>query len=187
MFGVTTSFVDEEVYTTKLDRSAAGFRERERKAQRIASEILGVCPPTPGYSAVYLMACLQIWQSTANNPHVAEERNLGLDDSGVNEEDKYAFLFSSYLHVLTAQPRYGAVVRGSNAYIPPGARKQQFQQHQPSPAGAPAINSPSPKTDVPKVSVNGPDGIVVAPKEVPSTAKSTSPAPSTSSVNKVCS
>lgn len=42
MFGVTTSF-DEEVYTTKLDRSAADFKERERKALRIASEIMGVC------------------------------------------------------------------------------------------------------------------------------------------------
>jgi len=45
MFGVTTSF-DEEVYTTKLDRSAADFKEKERKAQRIASEILGVRPHT---------------------------------------------------------------------------------------------------------------------------------------------
>lgn len=43
MFGVTTCFVDEEVYTTKLDRSAADFKEKERKAQRIASEIMGVC------------------------------------------------------------------------------------------------------------------------------------------------
>lgn len=42
MFGVTTSY-DEEVYTTKLDRNAADFKERERKAQRIASEIMGVC------------------------------------------------------------------------------------------------------------------------------------------------
>ncbi|KAG6373468.1 hypothetical protein JVT61DRAFT_6621 [Boletus reticuloceps] len=143
MFGVTTSF-DEEVYTTKLDRSAADFKERERKAQRIASEIMG---------------------SSTNNSHIAEERNLNLDDSSVNEEDKY-----------------GAVVRGSNAYIPPGARKQQ--QQQPSSAGAPAVCSPPPKTDVPKVSVNGPDGTAVAQKEVPPTAKSTSPAPSTSSVNK---
>lgn len=47
MFGVTTSF-DEEVYTTKLDRSAADFKERERKAQRIASEIMGVCHPARG-------------------------------------------------------------------------------------------------------------------------------------------
>jgi PAB1-binding protein PBP1 len=41
LFGVKTQF-DEEVYTTKLDRSASDFKERERKAQRIANEIIGV-------------------------------------------------------------------------------------------------------------------------------------------------
>lgn len=41
LFGVKTNF-DEDVYTTKLDRSAADFKERERKAQRIANEIIGV-------------------------------------------------------------------------------------------------------------------------------------------------
>lgn len=109
---------------------------------------------------------------------------MNLDDSGVNEEDKYSFLVFSYLQILTARHRYGAVVRGSNAYIPPGARKQQ-QQQQPGSSGPPAINSPPSKTDIPKVSVNGPDGTAAAPKEVPPTTKSTSPAPSTSSVNKV--
>lgn len=127
----------------------------------------------------------EVWQSATNNPHLAEERNLNLDDSGVNEEDKCTFLFSSDLHVLTAQHRYGAVVRGSNAYIPPGARKQQ-QQQQPSSAAASAINSPPSKTDIPKVSVNGTEGTVAAPKEVPPATKSTSPTPSTPSVNKVC-
>jgi len=43
LFGVKTSF-DEEVYTTKLDRSGPDFKERERKAQQIANEILGVSP-----------------------------------------------------------------------------------------------------------------------------------------------
>lgn len=43
LFGVTTSF-DEDVYTTKLDRTAPDYKERERKAQRIANEILGVRP-----------------------------------------------------------------------------------------------------------------------------------------------
>lgn len=57
MFGVTTSF-DEEVYTTKLDRSAADFKEKERKAQRIASEIMGVCPLTRGYSTRMLTGML---------------------------------------------------------------------------------------------------------------------------------
>jgi PAB1-binding protein PBP1 len=41
LFGVTTKF-DEDVYTTKLDRSAPGFKERERKAQQIANEIMSV-------------------------------------------------------------------------------------------------------------------------------------------------
>ncbi len=41
LFGVKTSF-DEELYTTKLDRSGADFKERERKAQKIANEIVGV-------------------------------------------------------------------------------------------------------------------------------------------------
>lgn len=41
LFGVRTNF-DEDLYTTKLDRSAADFKERERKAQKIANEIIGV-------------------------------------------------------------------------------------------------------------------------------------------------
>lgn len=41
MFGITTSF-DEDLYTTKLNRNTADFKERERKAQRIANEIIGV-------------------------------------------------------------------------------------------------------------------------------------------------
>jgi PAB1-binding protein PBP1 len=41
LFGVKTQF-DENLYTTKLDRSAADFKEREREAQRIANEIIGV-------------------------------------------------------------------------------------------------------------------------------------------------
>lgn len=45
-------------------------------------------------------------QAQTNNPHLAEERGLSsVDDSGINEEDKY-----------------GAVVRGKNAYVPPNAR-----------------------------------------------------------------
>ncbi|KIM56940.1 hypothetical protein SCLCIDRAFT_17102 [Scleroderma citrinum Foug A] len=144
MFGITTSF-NEEVYTTRLDRNAPDFKEKERKAQRIASEIMG---------------------ATTNNPHMAEERGLTLDDSGVNEEDKY-----------------GAVHRGANAYIPPGARKQQQQS---AATGAPTTATPAPKAEIPKVSVNGPDGNVMAAQKEPTppTTKSTSPAPSISSVNK---
>ncbi|KAG5734677.1 hypothetical protein E4T56_gene18681, partial [Termitomyces sp. T112] len=116
LFGLKTDF-DENLYTTKLDRSAADFKERERHAQRIANEIIS---------------------ATTNNPHIAEERNLNLADSGLNEEDKY-----------------GAVVRGQNAYVPPGARKQ-----------------PTPP-DIPKVSINGPDGTALPC----SSSKTPSPVP----------
>lgn len=82
LFGVTTNY-DEEVYTTKLDRSRPDFKEKERAAIALANEINN---------------------ATTNNPHLAEERGV-VDDSGINEEDKY-----------------GAVVRGKNAYVPPNAR-----------------------------------------------------------------
>ncbi|SNX84352.1 related to PBP1 - Pab1p interacting protein [Melanopsichium pennsylvanicum] len=65
-FGIKSNY-DDNLYTTKLDRSGKDFREREREADRIAREIMG--------------------QAT-NNPHLAEERGQA-DDSGVNEEDKY--------------------------------------------------------------------------------------------------
>jgi PAB1-binding protein PBP1 len=46
LFGVNPKF-DEEAYTTKLDRSAPGYKEKERKAEQIANEIISVCPPLP--------------------------------------------------------------------------------------------------------------------------------------------
>lgn len=41
LFGVKTGF-DEELYTTKLDRSGADFAEREKRAQALANEIMRV-------------------------------------------------------------------------------------------------------------------------------------------------
>ncbi|KAH8118051.1 hypothetical protein DFH11DRAFT_1572083 [Phellopilus nigrolimitatus] len=137
LFGVRTHF-DEDEYTTRLDRSAKDFKERERRAEQIAAEITG---------------------TTTTNPHVAEERGMTVDDSGVNEEDKY-----------------GAVVRGANAYVPPGARRS-------NPNGAPVTGATSKDGDVdkqeildvpvPKVSVNAPDGTEkVLPRATPSPAGS---------------
>jgi hypothetical protein len=67
--------------------------------------------------------------------------------------------------------RYGAVVRGQNAYIPPGARRGGQQGSVLPPSGVTKVNN----AEVPKVSVNAPDGATVS--------KSPSPAPA----NKVCS
>jgi len=41
LFGVKTQF-DEDLYTTKIDRSAADYKDKERRAQLVANEILGV-------------------------------------------------------------------------------------------------------------------------------------------------
>ncbi|KAF5391677.1 hypothetical protein D9757_002350 [Collybiopsis confluens] len=98
----------------------------------------------------------EILGASSSNPHVAEERNQAHDDSGANEEDKY-----------------GAVVRGSNAYVPPGARKPGVA------AAAPTGSTNAAKPDIPKVSVNGPDGVTVSSqsKSPASSSKTPSPAP----------
>lgn len=41
LFGVKANF-DEEAYTTKLDRNAPDFKEKEKKAQQLAAEIMSV-------------------------------------------------------------------------------------------------------------------------------------------------
>ncbi|TBU26223.1 LsmAD domain-containing protein [Dichomitus squalens] len=132
LFGVKAGF-DEDAYTTKLDRNAPDYKEKERKAQQLANEIMN---------------------SAVNNVHVAEERimNLTNDGSAANEEDKY-----------------GAVVRGANAYVPPGARKTG------------SATTPPAKSEVPKVAVNAPDGAAVPSSTTASTptgSKVPSPAPS---------
>ncbi|KAJ2882945.1 poly(A)-binding protein binding protein [Coemansia aciculifera] len=69
LFGLTTDF-DEEIYTTRLDRTRADYKVREREAIRIAHEIKS----TP-----------------FQNSHVAEERQelAADDDGGMDEEDRY--------------------------------------------------------------------------------------------------
>ncbi|KAK9679220.1 poly(A)-binding protein binding protein, partial [Basidiobolus ranarum] len=68
LFGLQTDF-DEEIYTTKLDRSSSDYKEREKKAIRIANEIA---------------------RMSSVNPHIAEERGQFIDDSQLDEEDKYS-------------------------------------------------------------------------------------------------
>jgi len=126
LFGVKTNF-DEDAYTTRLDRSAPDYKEKERKALRIASEILG---------------------TATTNLHVLEERGHIVEDADSNEEEKY-----------------GAVVRGSNAYIPPAARKQAAM------GSTTAINAP--KAEAPKIAVNGPDGAQISTPP----SKTSTPAP----------
>ncbi|CAE6380177.1 unnamed protein product [Rhizoctonia solani] len=108
MFGVVTSF-NEEAYTTAIDRNAPDFKEKERKAEMIAKEIMA---------------------AASNNSHIAEERGA-VDDSGLNEEDKYS-----------------SVIRGQNAYIPPGARRAAANGAS-TPIKSPDAKSPPPTVSVP--------------------------------------
>jgi len=74
--------------------------------------------------------------------------------------------------------RYSTVVRGTNAYVPPGARKGAGQGAAAPPTTLPTVKEVE-KTEVPKVSVNAPDG---TEKTMP---KSTSP-PAGGAPAKVC-
>lgn len=98
LFGTKTDY-DEDFYTTKLNKDRPDYAEIEKRAARIAREIE---------------------TSTVSNPHMAEERNMTTDDSGLDEEDKY-----------------GAVVRGPNAYTPPAARKDKSEVSQTARGNAP--------------------------------------------------
>lgn len=66
---MATSF-DEAIYTTPIDRSAPGFKDREAQAARIAKEILESGGPA------------------AANIHIAEERGL-VAGTDYDEEDRY--------------------------------------------------------------------------------------------------
>ncbi|CAG8554065.1 14176_t:CDS:10, partial [Gigaspora rosea] len=66
LFGLTTDY-NEEIYTTKLDRSKADYKERERKAINIANEIT---------------------RESTTNAHMLEERGYIVEDQ-MDEEERY--------------------------------------------------------------------------------------------------
>lgn len=81
-----------------------------------------------------------------------------------------------YIIFRTQSPfRYGAVVRGQNAYVPPGARSKGGVSF----ATPPVVSPAEAKPDIPKLSVNGPDGTSVAAAQAPSppSSKAASPTP----------
>ncbi|KAJ1904136.1 poly(A)-binding protein binding protein [Coemansia sp. IMI 209127] len=126
MFGLTTDF-DEEIYTTKLDRTRPDYKEREREAIRIAQEI---------QSTPFL------------NSHVAEERTeTVVDDNGaLDEEDKYGAVLRPSGTSGKYVPPY---LRGKlDASQPPA--KQQSTAGEPQNADTSAAVSSSPEPTVSK-------------------------------------
>ncbi|RCK55188.1 PAB1-binding protein 1 [Candida viswanathii] len=67
-FGVESTY-DEHLYTTRIDTSAPDYHERVARAEKIAKEIE---------------------QQATTDRHILEERGIQVDDSGMDEEDKYS-------------------------------------------------------------------------------------------------
>lgn len=68
LFGATTTY-DEDLYTTRLDRSGPGYKERETRAEVLAREIE---------------------QGISGNVHVMEERGHDVAGEGWDEEARYS-------------------------------------------------------------------------------------------------
>ncbi|KIW05220.1 hypothetical protein, variant 2 [Verruconis gallopava] len=111
MTGLESTY-DESNYTTTLDRSRPGFEEAVRKADQIAREIES---------------------SSTTNAHVAEERGVkGIDDSGLDEEDKYSGVQREFKPLASGGP---------NRYTPPAMRAPTGQPTVPGAPVDPAIIS----------------------------------------------
>lgn len=96
LFGARSNY-DENIYTTRIDRSDPTYRQKHAEAARIAREIEG---------------------QEHENPHMREERGLVAPDSGdQDEESKYSGVQRE------AQPFHPLVSGQPNKYTPPGRRQ----------------------------------------------------------------
>lgn len=123
LFGAKTNY-DENIYTTRLDRSDPNYKQKQAEAARIAREIEN---------------------QDVDNAHMREERGLVAADSGEqDEEDKYSGVRreeKAFPPLLSGQP---------NKYMPPGRRQAAPQPAAtPVPAKQPAP-IPSPTAPIPK-------------------------------------
>ncbi|BGP45996.1 poly(A)-binding protein binding protein [Rhodotorula kratochvilovae] len=121
-FGLKTDY-DDEIYTTKLDRSGNDFKAREARAAQLEKEILKGTSPF------------------ANNAHVAEERGEQAPDS-LNEEDRYGAVIRAEGAYVPPGARKAALARLQNGSSATAAASRTPPVVSGTPA-APAINAPS--------------------------------------------
>lgn len=110
-FGVESSY-DEHLYTTRINTSAPDYHARLRKADKIAKEIEG---------------------QTSGNRHILEERGIQIDDSGVDEEDKYSGVDRRGDELMAALRNANISAEPSSdiqstpgKYVPPRQRAAQY-------------------------------------------------------------
>ncbi|KAJ5379336.1 hypothetical protein N7509_012455 [Penicillium cosmopolitanum] len=162
LFGAKTDY-DENIYTTSLDRSSPAYRQQAASAAKIAAEIEG---------------------TSADNPHMREERGQVAPDTGdQDEEDKYSGVRREnkiFPPLLSGQP---------NKYTPPGRRQAgappAAAQKPATPAASAATPSPStvqpPVTEsAPKDQVSTQSAASAGTEQKSTSAKISSDAPGTS-------
>lgn len=159
-FGLRTDY-DDEIYTTRLDRSTADFKQREARAAQLEREILkGSTSST----------------SLAYNAHVAEERGEQVADS-LDEEERYGAVIRTGTEGAYVPPgaRKAAL-----------ARLQQQQQNggqgQGSPGGAGSGSSGTASPAPPPPPVSSLSASTPAAAAAPA-ALTTSPTPTTTKPN----
>ncbi|KAK6458663.1 uncharacterized protein RJT20DRAFT_131825 [Scheffersomyces xylosifermentans] len=112
-FGVEATY-DEHLYTTRINKSAPDYHERLARADRLAKEIEG---------------------SVTSDRHVLEERGIQVDDSGMDEEDKYSGvdrrgdeLMAALRNASISSPEGGNALGGQTIgkYVPPRQRAAQY-------------------------------------------------------------
>lgn len=112
-FGVESSY-DEHLYTTRINTSAPDYEEKLRKAEKLAKEIEN---------------------QASSNYHVLEERGIVVNDSGIDEEDKYSGVDRRGDELLAAlrgstisndAPSTPSLNPGTGKYAPPRQRAAQY-------------------------------------------------------------
>lgn len=109
LFGAKSNY-DENIYTTRIDRSDPSYRQKQAEAARIAREIEG---------------------TDVENPHMREERGLVAPDTGDQDEE------AKYSGVQRENKAFPPLASGQpNKYTPPARRQPGAQpvvpQKQPS-------------------------------------------------------
>lgn len=100
LFGARTNY-DENIYTTRIDRSDPSYRQKQVEAARIAKEIEG---------------------TSVENPHMMEERGLVAPDTGDQDEE------AKYSGVQRDNKVFPPLASGQpNKYTPPARRQPGAQ------------------------------------------------------------
>ncbi|EGW31189.1 uncharacterized protein SPAPADRAFT_51223 [Spathaspora passalidarum NRRL Y-27907] len=139
-FGVESTY-DEHLYTTRIDTSAPDYHERVARAEQIARDIE---------------------TSTTTDRHILEERGVMVDDSGMDEEDKYSGVARGGEELMAAL-RNATISAGPSTlnksspgkYVPPRQRAAHYH-NDPAIISSSATNrkvvSPPPNSEIPPVS-----------------------------------